>query len=124
MNCFYVSTTLQVFSWKTSPFDPPVSPSSDSISEGPVLSIRYSLDHKLLAVLRSDHELQIWNREGAEICSYKCRPELNHILGFFWTDCPTCDIVVVKTRCVLLLFLAFLFCLSKFKLKETHRRLN
>lgn len=90
-------TSDQVFSWKTAPFDPHVAPSSDSISEGPVLSIRYSLDHKLLAVLRSDHELQIWNREGAEIFSYKCRTELERILGFFWTDCPTCDIVVVKT---------------------------
>ncbi|KAL3534131.1 hypothetical protein ACH5RR_002592 [Cinchona calisaya] len=90
-------TSDRVFSWKTAPFDPNVTPSTDSINEGPVLSIRYSVDSKLLAVQRSNHEVQIWNREGAKLCSYQCRSESEHILGFFWTDCPTCDIVFVKT---------------------------
>ncbi|CDP10177.1 unnamed protein product [Coffea canephora] len=91
------STSDQVFSWKTAPFDPNVAPSCDSISEGPVLSVRYSLDCQLLAVQRSNHEVQIWNREGEKTFIYKCRSESEHILGFFWTDCPTCDIVFVKT---------------------------
>ncbi|KAL3533970.1 hypothetical protein ACH5RR_007491 [Cinchona calisaya] len=90
-------TSDRVFSWKTVPFDPHVAPSCDSINEGPVLLVRYSLDSKLLAVQRSDHEIQIWNREGGETFSYKCRSESDHILGFFWTDSPTCDIVIVKT---------------------------
>ncbi|GMH08220.1 hypothetical protein Nepgr_010060 [Nepenthes gracilis] len=90
-------TSNEVWSWKVVPFDPNVAPSSDPISEGPVLSIRYSLDAKILAIQRSDHEIQLWNKETGETFSQKCRPESESILGFFWTDCPTCDIVFVKT---------------------------
>ncbi|XP_075110746.1 uncharacterized protein LOC107832737 isoform X1 [Nicotiana tabacum] len=92
-----VLTSDQVFSWKTTPFDPNVTPSSDLIGEGPVLSIRYSLDLKLLAVQRSPHEVHIQNRESGDTFSHKCRSESERILGFFWTDSPTCDIVFVKT---------------------------
>lgn len=34
-----VPTSDQVFCWKTTPFNPNVTPSSDQIGEGPVLSI-------------------------------------------------------------------------------------
>lgn len=87
-----------MFSWKAAPFNPYVASSSDPIIEGPVLSIRYSLDLKLLAVQRSSHEIQIWNKQTGDTFSQKCRSESESILGFFWTDCPTCDIVFVKTR--------------------------
>uniref|UniRef100_A0A5B6ZLY4 Uncharacterized protein n=1 Tax=Davidia involucrata TaxID=16924 RepID=A0A5B6ZLY4_DAVIN len=90
-------TSNQVFSWKTVPFAPLVAPTSDSISEGPVLSIRYSLDAKFIAIQRSNHEIQFWNRETGDTFSQTCRSELESILGFFWTDCPTCDVVFVKT---------------------------
>ncbi|XP_051138749.1 uncharacterized protein LOC127256669 [Andrographis paniculata] len=90
-------TSSQVFSWKTTPYNPYVAPSSDTISEGPVLSIRYSLDLKLLAIQRSIYEIQIWNKETGETYSQKCRPQSETILGFFWTDSSTCDIVFVKT---------------------------
>ncbi|KAJ9695586.1 hypothetical protein PVL29_010858 [Vitis rotundifolia] len=90
-------TSNQVFSWKTVPFASHVAPTSDSISEGPVLSIRYSLDSKLLAIQRSNHEIQFWNRETGETFSQRCKSETESILGFFWTDCPKCDIVFVKT---------------------------
>lgn len=90
-------TSNQVFSWKTAPFDPHVAPTSDSISEGPILSIRYSLDTKLIAIQRSSQEIQIWHRETGETFSHKCRTESESILGFFWTDCPLCDFVLVKT---------------------------
>ncbi|KAK4372706.1 hypothetical protein RND71_008090 [Anisodus tanguticus] len=90
-------TSDQVFCWKTTPFNPKVAPSSDLIGEGPVLSIRYSLDLKLLAVQRSPLEVQIQNRESGDTFSHKCRCESERILGFFWTDSPTCDIVFVKT---------------------------
>ncbi|KAF4369006.1 hypothetical protein F8388_013335, partial [Cannabis sativa] len=83
-------TSDQVFSWKTVPFAPSISPTSDSISEGPILSIRYSLDGKFIAILRSSHEIEF----GIE---KRCRPDSESILGFFWTDCPLCDIVLVKT---------------------------
>ncbi|XP_060208808.1 uncharacterized protein LOC132636117 isoform X1 [Lycium barbarum] len=92
-----VPTSDQVFSWKTNPFNPNVTQSSDLIGEGPVLSIRYSLDLKLLAVQRSPHEVHIWIRESGDTFSHKCRSESERILGFFWTDLPTCDIVFVKT---------------------------
>ncbi|MCE5166445.1 hypothetical protein HAX54_019569 [Datura stramonium] len=93
-----VPTSDQVFCWKTTPFNPNATPSSDLIGEGPVLSIRYSLDLKLLAVQRSPHEVHIQNRESGDTFSHKCRYESERILGFFWTDTPTCDIVFVKTR--------------------------
>ncbi|XP_049365252.1 uncharacterized protein LOC125830073 [Solanum verrucosum] len=92
-----VPTSDQVFCWKTTPFNPNVTPSSDQIGEGPVLSIRFSLDLKLLAVQRSHHEVQIQNRESGDTFSFKCRSESERILGFFWTDSPMCDIVFVKT---------------------------
>ncbi|VVA38546.1 PREDICTED: C18orf8 [Prunus dulcis] len=90
-------TSDQVFCWKTVPFDPVVTPTSDSISEGPILSIRYSLDAKFIAVQRSDHEIQFWDRGSGETFSQRCRSESESILGFFWTDCPMCDVVFVKT---------------------------
>ncbi|PQQ01457.1 uncharacterized protein Pyn_39252 [Prunus yedoensis var. nudiflora] len=90
-------TSDQVFCWKTVPFDPVVTPTSDSLSEGPILSVRYSLDAKFIAVQRSDHEIQFWDRGSGETFSQRCRSESESILGFFWTDCPMCDIVFVKT---------------------------
>ncbi|PON37815.1 WD40-repeat-containing domain containing protein [Parasponia andersonii] len=91
-------TPDQVFSWKTVPFGPSVAPACDSIGEGPILSIRYSLDGKFIAILRSSNEIQFWHKESGETFSKRCRPESESILGFFWTDCSLCDIVLVKTR--------------------------
>ncbi|PRQ44424.1 putative colon cancer-associated Mic1, WD40/YVTN repeat-like-containing domain-containing protein [Rosa chinensis] len=87
----------QVFCWKTVPFDPMVAPTSDSLTEGPIVSIRYSLDLKFIAVQRSDQEIQFWDRGSGETFSQRCKSESESILGFFWTDCPLCDIVFVKT---------------------------
>lgn len=88
----------QIVSWKTSPFTPDVPPTTDIISEGPVLSVRYSLDAKLIAVQQSNHEVQFWIRETGDTFSQKSKSESDSILGFFWTDCAVCDIVFVKTR--------------------------
>lgn len=88
----------QVFSWKVSIFDPLTGPTTDSISEGPIIAIRYSLDTKVIAIQRSGQEIQFWDRETAETFSHKCRPESESILGFFWTDSQQCDIVIVKTN--------------------------
>ncbi|XP_027925816.1 regulator of MON1-CCZ1 complex isoform X2 [Vigna unguiculata] len=90
-------TVDQVFSWKVGPFDPLIDPTADSISEGPIIAIRYSLDTKVIAVQRSNHEMQFWDRETGGTFSHKCRPESESILGFFWTDSHQCDIVLVKT---------------------------
>lgn len=90
-------TSNQVFSWKTVPFAASVAPTCDSISEGPILAVRYSLDGKFIAILRSSHEIQFWHRESGETFTQRCRLESESILGFFWTDCPLCDIVIVKT---------------------------
>ncbi|XP_057508848.1 uncharacterized protein LOC130791635 [Actinidia eriantha] len=98
-------TSDQVISWKTSPFSPLATPASDSVCEGPVLSIRYSIDAKVLAIQRSNHEIQFWNRETGYTFSQKCKSDSESILGFFWTDCPTCDIVFVKTSGLDLFFL-------------------
>ncbi|GFY99841.1 hypothetical protein Acr_13g0012410 [Actinidia rufa] len=98
-------TSDQVISWKTSPFSPLATPASDSVCEGPVLSIRYSIDAKVLAIQRSNYEIQFWNRETGYTFSQKCKSDSESILGFFWTDCPTCDIVFVKTSGLDLFFL-------------------
>ncbi|WCJ34057.1 hypothetical protein M5689_015383 [Euphorbia peplus] len=90
-------TSDQVFAWKIIPFDPLVTPSSDPISEGPILSIRYSLDSKFIAIQRSSQEIQFWHRETKDIFSHKLKSESESILGFFWTDCPLCNFVLVKT---------------------------
>ncbi|XP_030457858.1 uncharacterized protein LOC115678616 [Syzygium oleosum] len=87
----------QVYSWKVVPFDPAVAPISDSISDGPILAIRFSLDGKLIAIQRSNHEIQFQHRETGETFSQTCKSESENILGFFWTDCPLCDLVFVKT---------------------------
>lgn len=91
------TTSSQVFSWKTAPFSHLATPTTDSISEGPILAVRFSLDEKLIAVQRSNSEIQFWHRETGENFRKKCKSESESILGFFWTDCPLCDIVVVKT---------------------------
>ncbi|XP_076933101.1 uncharacterized protein LOC143598892 [Bidens hawaiensis] len=90
-------TTDQIVSWKVSPFTSDVAPTTDTISEGPILSVRYSLDLKLIAVQRSNHEVQFWVRETGETFSQRSKSESDSILGFFWTDCAVCDIVFVKT---------------------------
>ncbi|KAL8142881.1 hypothetical protein V2J09_015913 [Rumex salicifolius] len=90
-------TSDQVFSWKVSPFDPNVAPTSEPFDEGHIISLRYSLDTQILAIQRSNNEIQFWNQRTEETFSYKCRPETENILGFFWTDCASCDIVIVKT---------------------------
>ncbi|KAL8245376.1 hypothetical protein R6Q59_011634 [Mikania micrantha] len=97
-NKLLISPTFdQVVSWKVSPFTSDVAPITDTISEGPVLSVRYSLDLKLIAVQRSNHEVQFWVRETGETFTQKSKSESERILGFFWTDCAVCDIVFVKT---------------------------
>ncbi|KAJ6923823.1 hypothetical protein NC652_017212 [Populus alba x Populus x berolinensis] len=90
-------TSDQVFSWKVAPFDPLVAPTSDLISEGPILSIRYSLDAKIIAIQRTSQEIQFFHRETGKNFCHKCKPESESILGFFWTDCPRCHFVLVKT---------------------------
>ncbi|KNA14828.1 hypothetical protein SOVF_103710 [Spinacia oleracea] len=90
-------TSDQVLSWKVAPFEPDIEPTSDAVSEGPVLSVRYSLDSKILAIQRSSHEIQFWNKEKGNSLRHRCKPESEKILGFFWTDSPPCNFVLVKT---------------------------
>ncbi|CAA6653842.1 unnamed protein product [Spirodela intermedia] len=90
-------TADQVLSWKIGPSIQHDPPNSDSISEGAVLSIRYSLDGKLIGIQRSNSEIQFKNRDTGDIFSRKYKPESECILGFFWTDCPACDVVVIKS---------------------------
>jgi hypothetical protein len=82
---------LQILYWKIAPSIPSGPPNSDPVNEGPVLSVRYSLDHKVIGIQRSRHEIEFRNRETGVTCSKKCRADSETILGFFWTDCPTCE---------------------------------
>uniref|UniRef100_A0ACD5ZTW0 Uncharacterized protein n=1 Tax=Avena sativa TaxID=4498 RepID=A0ACD5ZTW0_AVESA len=83
--------------WKIAPSTPSGPPNSDPINEGPVLSVRFSLDQKAIGIQRSSREVEFRNRETGEACSKKCRADSETILGFFWTDCPTCDVIIIKT---------------------------
>uniref|UniRef100_A0A1D1ZDB1 Uncharacterized protein C18orf8 n=2 Tax=Anthurium amnicola TaxID=1678845 RepID=A0A1D1ZDB1_9ARAE len=112
-------TSDQVLSWKIGSSIRHDPPNSDSISEGAVLLIRYSLDGKIIGIQRSNSEIQFKNRETGETISRRYRPESECILGFFWTDCPVCDIVVIKTSGLDLLAYESEF--STFRLVEAKR---
>lgn len=90
-------TSDRVLSWKVGSLVECDAPNSDFIGEGPVLLIRYSLDKKIIAILRSNHEIQFVNRESGESFIQKCKMDGEKFLGFFWTDCPFCDVVLIKT---------------------------
>lgn len=97
-NKFLVAPTAdRILYWKIAPSTPSGPPNSDPINEGPVLSVRFSLDQKAIGIQRSSHEVEFRNRETGEACSKKCRADSETILGFFWTDCPTCDVIIIKT---------------------------
>ncbi|KAF9599348.1 hypothetical protein IFM89_036805 [Coptis chinensis] len=87
----------KVFVWKTAPISLQDAPNVDLIDEGTVLSIRYSLDGKVIGIQRSNQEIQFWNRETGQDFTQRCRSDSESILGFFWTDCATCDVIFVKT---------------------------
>ncbi|XP_047333835.1 regulator of MON1-CCZ1 complex [Impatiens glandulifera] len=89
-------TSDGVHSWKLFPFNPHVNSTYLTITEGPILSIRYSLDEKILAVQRSSQEIQFWNKETGDSFIQRCKSESDNILGFFWTDCCSYDFVIVK----------------------------
>ncbi|EEC66900.1 hypothetical protein OsI_33485 [Oryza sativa Indica Group] len=86
-----------IFYWKIVPSTPAGPPNSDPVNDGPVLSVRYSLDLKAIGIQRSNHEVEFINRETGQTCNKKCRADSETILGFFWTDCPTCDVIIIKT---------------------------
>ncbi|GJM84447.1 hypothetical protein PR202_ga00117 [Eleusine coracana subsp. coracana] len=97
-NKFLIAPTAdRILYWKIVPSAPAGPPNSDPVNQGPVLSVRYSLDQKAIGIQRSKHEVEFRNRETGETCIKKCRADTETILGFFWTDCPTCDVILVKT---------------------------
>lgn len=97
-NKFLVAPTAdRILYWKIAPSTPSGPPNSDPVNEGPVLSVRFSLDQKAIGIQRSSHEVEFRNRETGEACSKKCRADSETTLGFFWTDCPTCDVIIIKT---------------------------
>jgi len=87
----------KVYSWPTNQNPPAEAPGVTTIKEGPVLGVRYSLDGKLLAVQRTNQEIEFFNKENCTGFKQQCRSSSDRILGFFWTDCPACDIVFVTT---------------------------
>lgn len=90
-------TSDQVLSWKICLNNQHDAPDSDSIGEGPILSIRYSLDKKIIGIQRSNYEIQFKHRETGITFGRKCKPNSESILGFFWSDCPNCDVIFIKT---------------------------
>ena len=53
----------QVVSWEINPFASDVSATTETISDRPVLSVRYSLDSKLIVVQRSNREVQFGSKK-------------------------------------------------------------
>jgi hypothetical protein len=88
---------MQVYSWPVNQHPPPETPGVTNIKEGPILGVRFSLDCKILAVQRTNREIEFINRENGTGFSQQCKSGTDRIFGFFWTDCPSCDIVFVTT---------------------------
>lgn len=87
----------KIFSWPVARHSHPDSPSITSVDSGLVLAARFSLDGKILAIQSSDHEVSFYNRESGSKFKQLCRSRTERILGFFWSDCPTCDVVFVTS---------------------------
>uniref|UniRef100_A0A0D6QVM2 Uncharacterized protein n=1 Tax=Araucaria cunninghamii TaxID=56994 RepID=A0A0D6QVM2_ARACU len=113
------ATSNQIFSWHANQFTSTDVPNVATINEGPILSIRYSLDGKIIGVQRSPQEIELISLEKSTVFKQQCKAESECILGFFWTDCPTCDIVIVKTSGLDLYSLQFE--LNGLKFVETKR---
>uniref|UniRef100_A0A7I4E1F6 Mic1 domain-containing protein n=1 Tax=Physcomitrium patens TaxID=3218 RepID=A0A7I4E1F6_PHYPA len=86
-----------VYSWPTNQHPPAELPGVTDIKEGPILGVRYSLDGKILAIQRTNQEIEFVNKESCTGFKQQCRSGSDRIFGFFWTDCPACDIVFVTT---------------------------
>lgn len=93
-----VPAPTKVFSWPVSRYPHTDSPSVTAIDDGPVLAVRFSLDGKILAIQRSDSEIAYFNIENGLKFFQPGKSRTERILGFFWTDCPTCDIVYVTSN--------------------------
>mmetsp|Transcript_34517 Transcript_34517/g.47834 ORF Transcript_34517/g.47834 Transcript_34517/m.47834 type:complete len:727 (+) Transcript_34517:464-2644(+) len=63
-----------------------------SLSPGPVLGARYSLDGSVLAIQRSSVALELIPESGGAFWQRVQGPLL---LGFFWVSTPDCDLVLV-----------------------------
>lgn len=87
----------KIFSWPVARHSHPDSPSITAVDTGLVLAARFSLDGKILAIQSSDHEVSFYNRENGSKFKQLCRSRTERILGFFWSDCPTCDVVFVTS---------------------------
>ncbi|KAL3700935.1 hypothetical protein R1sor_018957 [Riccia sorocarpa] len=92
-----VPSPSKVNAWPVNQRPPPDSPAITPIKEGPVLHVRFSLDAKILAVQRSHQEVEFINKDTGMVFSQKCRAGTERILGLFWSDCPTCDLVLVTS---------------------------
>ena len=82
-----------------------VSPHVCFLSQGPVITARFSPDQKILAVQRSSTEIEFVNQKDGSQFWQKCKsgsklglgPE-SKLLGFFWcSDMSKFDIVFVTT---------------------------
>ncbi|KAG0572838.1 hypothetical protein KC19_VG128700 [Ceratodon purpureus] len=92
-----VPAPTKVYSWPTNQHPPAEAPGVTNIKEGPILGVRYSLDGKILAIQRTNQEIEFVNKESCTGFRQQCRSGSDPILGFFWTDCPSCDVVFVTT---------------------------
>eukprot|EP01018_Ginkgo_biloba_P005093 Gb_13565 [translate_table: standard] len=66
-------TSNQVFAWQANQFTSVDIPNVVTINEGPVLSIRYSLDGKIIGVQRSQQEVEFINRETCTVFNQRCK---------------------------------------------------
>ncbi|KAG6541704.1 hypothetical protein Mapa_016969 [Marchantia paleacea] len=92
-----VPSPSKVYSWPVNQQPSDDGPTITPIKEGPVLGVRFSLDGKILAVQRSHHEVEFINKETGMVFRQQCKPGTERILGLFWSDCPTCDLVLVTS---------------------------
>ena len=82
--------------WEGAEKAPDDGPNITFLSAGPVVGVRFSLDKSLLAIQRSDQEIEFVNRGDAAQFYHRCRGQ-ERILGFFWALSAFCDICFVTT---------------------------
>ncbi|KAH7280471.1 hypothetical protein KP509_37G069200 [Ceratopteris richardii] len=87
----------KMFSWPVTWQSHSDTPNIIILENSHVLTARFSLDGKILAVQNSDYEVSFYNRESGVKFKHPSRSHTERILGLFWTDCPACDVIFVTT---------------------------
>lgn len=94
-----VAAQDKIFSWSVGPdlLGDGGAPTEHRVGDSPVLAVRFSLDGRHLALQRSIREIEVTPAQGGPSWRQACQKGASRILGFFWAESPSCDIVFVTS---------------------------